>query len=825
MEAAEKAMGYDSISIRSPYPILSIRDLRITREVNQHGKLFCSGLIDSDQAEDLVENTGAHEAIEVVQTTPDGASQTLFRGVITEVGVKTARGNYYITIEALSYTFDLDVKLESASFQNLQSTYTQLIDKVLAGFKGADCNDQVTNGAKLDELIVRYQETAWGFLKRIASRFGTVLIPDITQEGPKFWMGLPPGKERTVDDFHYTVVKDLDRYQSATSNYDSELSEIDFIGYQVESSSHLNIGDYVTFQKQKLRVAQSIAVMKQGLLTFNYTLTLDTGISQNLILNEKLSGASLPGKVIDREKDTVKVHLDIDQEQSKEEAYPLPYFSRYTAEGHSGWHCLPEIGDNVRVYFPNARETGAIVINSIRQDSETNEKIADPNIKYFGNTFGKELILSDGALSLSSDGEAFRLSLNLDSDKGVLIKSDQELQIQSAGDILLNSNRKLDLKAKDGIYLHCKSSSIILDGKTDIQGNRVIIQKASGSQGTQEAEPEEVAEKETKKESNWNPLDLLQLGLDIAGFIPVVGAVFDVVNAGIYAARGDYASAALCAVAAVPGIGDCAAAAKVGLKAAKAAKAVGSTSKAVKVGMKAAKAASAAKAVASTSKASKIAKTGLMAYGAVGAAQGLGSAYEKAQAGDWVNAARDALPAIALTVGLGKSLTNSRKIKSGFIDWDTSKRRMKETGGEVSKKQKKIKTGETNSTKMGKKVHKQKAEIRRQSGEYDMVNEAFKDKDGKTIEVAKHVSKTGEVSRKKQKVIPDAVQGPPKGVIIDDKPAGRNILKDKQELRRFSEAYKEKYGEYPKEIKIERYDPKTGNLINVETYDPNDFFF
>lgn len=664
-------MGYDSISVRSPYPILSIRDLRITREVNQHGKLFCSGLIDSDQAEDLVEKTGSHEDIEVIQTTPEGVSQTLFRGVITEVGVKTAHGNYYITIEALSYTFDLDVKLESASFQNLQSTYTQLIDKVLAGFKGADCNDQVTNGAKLDELIIRYQETAWGFLKRIASRFGTVLVPDITQAGPKFWMGLPPGKERTVNDFHYTVVKDLDRYQRAASNCDSELSEIDFIGYQVESSSHLNIGDYVTFQNKKLRVAQSTAVMKQGILTFNYTLTLDTGVRQNLILNEKLSGASLPGKVIDREKDTVKVHLDIDQEQpKKEEAYPFPYFSRYTAEGHSGWHCLPEIGDKVRVYFPNARETGAIVIDSIRQDSETNEKIADPNIKYFGNTFGKELILSGGALSLSSSGEAFRISLNLDSDKGVLVKSDQELNIQSAGDILLNSNRKLDLKAKDGIYLHCKSSSIILDGKTDIQGNRVIIQKASGSQGTQEAEPEEAGEKETTKKSNWNPLDLLQLGLDIAGFIPVVGAVFDMINAGIYAARGDYASAALSAVAAIPGIGDCAAAAKVGLKAAKAA---GSASKAVKVGMKAAKAASAAKTAASASKASKIMKTGMRAYGAVGAAQGLGSAYEKAQAGDWVNAARAALPAIALTVGLGKSLTKSRKIKSGFVQMETSK--------------------------------------------------------------------------------------------------------------------------------------------------------
>lgn len=62
--------------------------------------------------------------------------------------------------------------------------------------------------------------------------------------------------------------------------------------------------------------------------------------------------------------------------------------------------------------------------------------------------------------------------------------------------------------------------------------------------------------------SNWGWSDIAHGALDVAGFIPVVGAVADIANAGLYAAEGDYANAALSAAAAVPGVGDAAAAVK-----------------------------------------------------------------------------------------------------------------------------------------------------------------------------------------------------------------------------------------------------------------------
>ncbi len=51
-------------------------------------------------------------------------------------------------------------------------------------------------------------------------------------------------------------------------------------------------------------------------------------------------------------------------------------------------------------------------------------------------------------------------------------------------------------------------------------------------------------------------MDIVHGVLDVAGFIPVVGAVADVANAVIYAAEGDWGNAALSAVSAIPGVGD-----------------------------------------------------------------------------------------------------------------------------------------------------------------------------------------------------------------------------------------------------------------------------
>ena len=69
---------------------------------------------------------------------------------------------------------------------------------------------------------------------------------------------------------------------------------------------------------------------------------------------------------------------------------------------------------------------------------------------------------------------------------------------------------------------------------------------------------------------NWGWSDITHAALDVAGFVPVVGAAADVANGALYLAEGNPAEAALSFVAAVPGVGDAIAIGAKGVKATKA---------------------------------------------------------------------------------------------------------------------------------------------------------------------------------------------------------------------------------------------------------------
>jgi hypothetical protein len=140
-------------------------------------------------------------------------------------------------------------------------------------------------------------------------------------------------------------------------------------------------------------------------------------------------------------------------------------------------------------------------------------------------------------------------------------------------------------------------------------------------------------------------MDAIHLGLDVAGMVPGLGIVPDLVNAGLYTARGKKGMAALSLAAAVPIAGQAATAAKLGTKA------VGALTKGAKAGVKTSKVAakqagkqSAAatkvltKAEKVSSKATKAAKEGKKAFQTAKAAKGvpdsamaIGKAYKTAK--------------------------------------------------------------------------------------------------------------------------------------------------------------------------------------------------
>lgn len=109
-------------------------------------------------------------------------------------------------------------------------------------------------------------------------------------------------------------------------------------------------------------------------------------------------------------------------------------------------------------------------------------------------------------------------------------------------------------------YCRCKWGGIITitnDGQVDTGNPNLDKQQIETEEEWKEKEQEEILKDKDAL------LDGIQTALDLAGFAPGVGAIPDLLNAAIYAIRGDKLNAGLSLLAAVPGIGDAAAATKI----------------------------------------------------------------------------------------------------------------------------------------------------------------------------------------------------------------------------------------------------------------------
>ena len=465
--------AYHNLQIQ-PFKLVSIQELTLTKKMNEHATLRFTGIVPEEARDKYVDMTEANTAIEVNQLSQAGASIPLFKGVILGVKVSTVRGIYFIEVEAASNSYQLDIKKKNCSYQDKDMTYTSLFKLISPFYPGLDIIDEATKGEKLDKFTLQYRETDWQFLKRLASRFNTGLVPAATFDKPKFHFGVPAGNAKgKLEDYHYTTRKKLADYLLYTENGNDGMGEHDFLYYEVETDKVLAIGDYVTFQEQTLYVCEAYTSMKDGLLKHIYTLSTKNGMNKSEVFNDAISGVSLEGKVLEVAKDHIKVHLAIDEKQDKAKAHWFLYATAYTAEGHSGWYCMPEINDFVHVYFPSHYEEEGIASSSIRKDLEKSatNKVDDPSTKYYRTAFGKEIKMSPTEIVITAqDGDIF---IRLNEESGIEIFSKKEIKLISEADISVNASKKILMSAEEEISLKCKESKITMDGSVQIFGKEV----------------------------------------------------------------------------------------------------------------------------------------------------------------------------------------------------------------------------------------------------------------------------------------------------------------------------------------------------------------
>lgn len=399
-----------------------LTSLKLHVGVNAHGWAIVEGEAGENALEQLSGALAGREQ-HILTLDESGAEKCLFAGVIREAEMVRV-GNYNrFHVELLSGTCLMDREVRSRSFQDVGRTYSQVAQQVCSEYSGGAAICTVGEDKPLGQPVIQYRETDWEFLMRMAGHCSGVLVPETHRGLPRLWFGFP--------DRSFTCEFPEDAYTSGISQRYYELggsaagySKADFFYYDVESPQLCDLGWYTVFKGQPFIISEKYAILERGELIFTYRLGHPGLGWGKMLYNEKISGMTLLGEVLETSRETLKLKLDIDAGWNPGGPYP------YTWRPETGnfMYCMPQVGTRVSLYCPNYDEKTAIAVNCVRTNGGDCDRMSDPSKRSFVTEHGKEMNLYPGEMSLlgGSNGQVQVLD-----EEGIIIGSEKPVVIRA----------------------------------------------------------------------------------------------------------------------------------------------------------------------------------------------------------------------------------------------------------------------------------------------------------------------------------------------------------------------------------------------------------
>lgn len=512
---AASILAYDSLKI-TPFE-MKLHEVKLTKKVNDHARLSFTGIISEDFEDKYIQMANENTPVTLHYTDHEGESKILFHGMILKLHIRVDREVYWLEVEAISHTYEMDVKLENRAFQDKSLLIEDVMKDLSAHYPKTQINNTYPEKHKIGAFTLQYHETDWQFLKRMASHYHAPLVPVASRENISFYLGIPDHKDiGEIKATHYRVYKDLLAFKKTGDTKSSGLTEKDFMCYEVVLDQVLELGDRVTFKGQKLHVFEVEIEMIRGILTSRYTLCLKKAGYQRQIYNNHIIGASIQGKVMAVVRDEVKVKLDYDQGWNMDTAYLFPYSTMYASEDQTGWYCMPEKGDDVRIYFPSAKEAEGIALSTVRKKlpaeptggggtagtksgknssgsgnvtttavqpemqqpsvSEKEDMMANPNNKFLLTPTGQKILFEEDKITII--GAANGALITLTNSGTILLNSNNKIslqtgkQIEMVGESIMMVANQIDMSTEGGF------GGIKIDqGQVVVRGVEVLMEK------------------------------------------------------------------------------------------------------------------------------------------------------------------------------------------------------------------------------------------------------------------------------------------------------------------------------------------------------------
>ena len=437
---------------------LTILELETKEEINDHGYARLVGYISDEVEEEYLSLLMGElwERVELVGR--EGEHSILFQGLVTDFCIDQINDQKKLTLVLRSGTWLMQEK-HFRSWQEEGMIYQRIFEEVCSFYPGQAVRFSRPYEEKIKELVLQHEETDWDFLKRLASRKNSFLVADSKREGCRLYYDLPKGREVSfLPEGKYHIIKELETYQKKKDNGLFPLAESDCLTYELERRENHRLGDYLVVQGRTFYLYQLEGNYQGGEMVYRYRFMQRKGLSVLPYGKESHIGCSLPARVVGVKEDKVQVKLVGEERGKQKNTLWYPYATVYSTPDGTGWYCMPEVGDEVRLTIPGKEEKEAYVTSSVHLDT-ANEERKNPEEKILKTKYQKEIRFTPDSIVITNN-QGNRIELR-----------DQEgIQIVSAGALSLEAAKEVTLSSDSGSLLIAGATSVSLkQGGTSIQ--------------------------------------------------------------------------------------------------------------------------------------------------------------------------------------------------------------------------------------------------------------------------------------------------------------------------------------------------------------------
>lgn len=457
----------------SSIDVVYIRRLDIVQKPGSHASLYLEAVLDGEQEENELQNIS--KTMTLMYRT-EGETRPLFYGVIDKIFIRKDGEDVSLHLEAWDATYLMDTERRIRIFQNPQMTPEELMAEVMRTYPAADYKLNVPK-MPIGQLIIQYEETDWEFLNRFFARYKEPLYPNPESECIRVLAGESPDTEQLEwDSLPYTLLQDYGELNRRKENGLGELLEQENVQYQIETYEIASLGNEIRYKGSFWYIGGVERHLEKGILVNSYVLRKEAGLKVLPYFNQRLTGISIDGQIAAVKRDRVQVDMEIDNGGKEGEHYWFPYSTVASSPDGSGWYCMPENGESVRVYFPVADEKEAYVVTNIKahepKEGNQDDPMGNPNVRNIETAQGNQVQFTEegvviaagrkqGSILLKKSGEVL-----LDAVKDISISAGKAVNIVAANEVIMKSETSIRIASEQGADVELKKGKVTIHGMT-----------------------------------------------------------------------------------------------------------------------------------------------------------------------------------------------------------------------------------------------------------------------------------------------------------------------------------------------------------------------